>query len=177
MNQITQAMRSFFTLAGSVKGRRSTRIEFWVGFALLVFGASVRTSIILIGGASQAETPIWLLGIGAAITVLFVVPFVSLCVRRLQDAGLSGWLFAVIIILLLVFSPLALVVLIALGSLPSHTKASHLESSDTNPSRELADNPIIGLRFGRLMKMLALVIGLPIVLFFLLGLASMILEY
>jgi uncharacterized membrane protein YhaH (DUF805 family) len=177
MGQITQATRSFFTLAGSIKGRRASRYEFWVGFALLFAAMILRNLLVELGTDSQAETPIWLLGMGAATTVLFVVPFVSLCIRRLQDAGLSAWFFAGIIVFLLVFSPAALVGLIALGSLPTRTKASHLINNDIDPSSALADNPVIGFSLRRLMKMLGLVIGLPLALILILGIVSYMTEF
>ena len=175
MDQIIQAARRFFILAGIIKRQRASRLEFWVGFWLFLSAMFFRILLFQLVGVSQAETPIWLLGAGAAFTVLFVVPFATLSIRRLQDAGLSGWLFAVIIILLLVFSPAALVCLIVLGALPTRNNAKNLLVNDSNPNM-LSDNPIIGFRIGRLMKMLALVIGLPIVLILLLGLASTILE-
>ena len=177
MGQVTQALRSFFNLATSIKGRRATKIEFWVGFALLATALTMRNVVYAtFGTGNQDQAPTWVLGVGAVTVIVFVVPFVTLCIRRLQDAGLNAWFFAVIVISLFVFRPAALVGILALGLLPSRPNSKAHMNKDLDPVRPLGDNPVIGFRLGRLMKMLGLLIGLPILLIVLLGIGSTLFE-
>lgn len=59
-----------------------------------------------------------------AIGLLHPIPFITASVRRLHDAGLSGW--SVVIALLPVLGPAILVVLLAKRSAPLDPELSHL---------------------------------------------------
>ena len=89
---------------------RSTRSEFWwfqLGYFLLlipIVTVVIVTAVAVVGNfdrANAAEFSIVLL-VGVSFILLFfivtVIPQISIGVRRLHDAGLSGWLYLLIII-------------------------------------------------------------------------------
>lgn len=88
-----QAIRSVFSKYASASGR-ATRSEYWF-FALfnfLVIGGTLLIGFLFSGAGSDALG--MLFGLIYAIFILAVlVPSITVSIRRLHDAGYSGWLY------------------------------------------------------------------------------------
>lgn len=77
----TDAARTCLTFKFATFSGRARRAEYW-WFALVYVGA-----VAVIGGAGFAMEVPWL----AVLLVPFLVPMLSVSVRRLHDTGKSGW--------------------------------------------------------------------------------------
>jgi uncharacterized membrane protein YhaH (DUF805 family) len=121
MNPVTavqSALRNSVNFTG-----RATRSEYWL------FAAATNLLLLLVVLVLQALQPnlrttetagqmstgtLLFLGVVCLIYLALILPSVSLGVRRLHDAGLSGWLS--LIVLLPVIGPLILIILALLPS-------------------------------------------------------------
>jgi len=93
-----QAIRSAFTRWGTFSGRAGGREYWWfVLFGTIVFGLAS----LLDHAAFGRHALFWV-----TCTLVFLIPYVAVAVRRLHDTNRSGWW------LLLVFVPLGNIVLL-----------------------------------------------------------------
>lgn len=81
-------------------GRTSKR-DFWIGFAAL-FGAGIVANLLPV--------------IGAAASVALIYPWTALMAKRLHDFGKSGWLVLIPAVPVMVSSVLALAAALAMGN-------------------------------------------------------------
>lgn len=94
----TEALRLFFTRWKDFKGRSCPK-EYWaalvIGFAVsFVYGFVVAFAAAFSEDAAMVLAV--LLGIGC---LAFVIPGISIVVRRLHDLGFSGWLYLAYIVI------------------------------------------------------------------------------
>ena len=85
------SMENFYKFDG--RASRMEVISFFVVYMLTLFTASVITLIYsnFLNGNADRFLLLWL--ITAGITVLIhIIPYISLCTRRLHDINVSGWL-------------------------------------------------------------------------------------
>ena len=78
---LVEACRLFFVRYSDFKGR-STRSEFWWASLMLILGSLLLAD----------------LGLAGAWVLLTMIPYVTLCIRRLHDIGLPGY-FALILLI------------------------------------------------------------------------------
>lgn len=106
--------------------------------------------------------------------ILVVLPFMAMTVRRFHDLNLSGGLVIPLIIVEIIvnaffaFPLVNFVIPVLLGLIPSSQKENRFDKEATDiPKTDMRDNPIIGFRPRRVLKMLAFLVGLPITIFLL----------
>ncbi|OAN85055.1 hypothetical protein A8B78_06030 [Jannaschia sp. EhC01] len=73
---------------------RSTRPEYWwfFGFTLVGFYLLLTVDIAVLGLSVLGEPMKWL-SLAGAFTLITLLPILAVGYRRLQDAGLPGWLY------------------------------------------------------------------------------------
>ena len=77
---LARAVRLSFRLRG-----RASRPEFWYFFLVYV------PSVLTLGVIESVVDEEWLYNVGTLLYLPWLVPFVSVGVRRLHDTGRSGW--------------------------------------------------------------------------------------
>lgn len=124
--------RRYFVILG-----RSSRSEYWYGF-LFVNGLQVVLAAIylLVGGSSllsylsgtlsseSGAAAVVVDNVGWVLGWVHAIPAITAGVRRLHDAGLSGWVL--LIVILPVLGPIILVVLLVKRSAPLAREFAHL---------------------------------------------------
>ena len=113
MEKIIQRVKFSIFNMGNFTGRAS-RTEYWT--YMLTMGTLVLGTLFLLGILSIIfQNPVFLsfyLIIGP-VFLISLIPWVALCVRRIHDAGQTGWL------VLLAFVPVLSVVPVILSFIPS----------------------------------------------------------
>lgn len=159
---------NYFKLAGRAKGLLANRVEYLVGFAIFIFSDLLLTFIEIAS-----------LYLAAILNVIFVIPFIALLMRRLQDININRFFGLIIIPIIFINNLLEIVstnyilfLLIFFAILPSAKNNKYVNidtlKENTNKKYELRDNPIIGFKPKRFFKILLLFLILPIL--FLIGL-------
>lgn len=125
MNAYLDAMRRYATFSG-----RSTRSQFWL-FSLVLFGIIIVTFILdLALGTGDGESVSLIAGL---VSLIHLIPQLSVMVRRLHDIDKSGWW------VLISFVPLAGIIVLLIFACTSSTPGANRFGPD----------PSNGTPFGR----------------------------
>ena len=97
----TEAVRRYFARWNRLGGRSSRSEYWWVFLFQIIVGAVVgatATIIAMSAGASDETTSNVSTYAGLALSLILLIPTITLSVRRLHDGGFSGWLYLLTLI-------------------------------------------------------------------------------
>jgi len=159
---------NYFKYAGRAKGLLAGRIEYLVGILIYIISSILIALIDLINIALLPED---LENISAPLVAIFLIPYISLVMRRLQDLNINRFLgllsIPIIFFVNISGSVVALGLFLTLAIIPSAKVNIYVNPAqlleNTNKNYELRDNPIIGFR----AKKFFLFVFLPIISIFL----------
>jgi len=163
---------NYFKYAGRAKGLLAGRIEYLVGYLIYIISSILITLIDLVNIALLPED---LENISAPLVIIFLIPYIALVMRRLQDLNLNRFLgllsIPIIIFVNITGLYIAHIIFLLLAIIPSAKVNKYVTATqlleNLNKNYEPRDNPIIGFRPKRFLKILFLFIFLPIISFIL----------
>lgn len=165
---------NYFKYAGRAKGLLAGRVEYLIGYLIYIISYFL---LFLIAVMNFFILPESLQYIFVPLNIIFLVPFIALVMRRLQDLNINRFLGLFSIPFLWIFNLSGFIVFIItfliLAIIPSAKVNKYVSQSqileNVNKIYEPRDNPIIGFRLKRFLKILFLFLFLPIILFQLVG--------
>ncbi|WP_104162359.1 DUF805 domain-containing protein [Cryobacterium sp. N22] len=134
---ITSVFRNYATLSG-----RAPRSEFWwfTLFQFVLFTVVMVLGALGIGNSPEPDTMPPSVGIAVGVVLVlglaFVIPSITLYVRRLHDADFSGWFY-----FLACIPYLGVIVMVVFALLPSQPAGARFDAVENTPSAMPAWNP------------------------------------